>query len=154
MNKSAVLRLKLSFPNVSGLALHQWNYQFVETVAGLYDKQFFVQKDLEWMVHFGEGYIEVMWFICDESLQNSLRNVTVFSQTAAKPALNQIPAPMTNISCNQKVPNRVTCYLPIFSYFSPCNEFYSVYVLNAWSEFRLYSNLWGRRIFSFLSFFS
>ena len=33
MNKSAVFRLKLSFPNVSGLALHQWNYQFVETVA-------------------------------------------------------------------------------------------------------------------------
>ena len=32
MNKSAVLRLKLPFPNVSGLALHQWNYQFVETV--------------------------------------------------------------------------------------------------------------------------
>ena len=31
MNKSAVFRLKLSFPNVSGL--HQWNYQFVETVA-------------------------------------------------------------------------------------------------------------------------
>ena len=29
MNKSAVFRLKLSFPNVSGLALHQWNYQFV-----------------------------------------------------------------------------------------------------------------------------
>ena len=33
MNKSAVFRLKLSFPNVSGLALHQWNYQFVETIA-------------------------------------------------------------------------------------------------------------------------
>ena len=33
MNKSAVFRLKLSFPNVSGLALHQWNYQFVETVS-------------------------------------------------------------------------------------------------------------------------
>ena len=33
MSKSAVFRLKLSFPNVSGLALHQWNYQFVETVA-------------------------------------------------------------------------------------------------------------------------
>ena len=33
MNKSAVFRLKLSFPNVSSLALHQWNYQFVETVA-------------------------------------------------------------------------------------------------------------------------
>ena len=33
MNKSAVFRLKLSFPNVSGLVLHQWNYQFVETVA-------------------------------------------------------------------------------------------------------------------------
>ena len=33
MNKSALFRLKLSFPNVSGLALHQWNYQFVETVA-------------------------------------------------------------------------------------------------------------------------
>ena len=35
MNKSAVFRLKLSFPNVSGLALHQWNSpdQFVETVA-------------------------------------------------------------------------------------------------------------------------
>ena len=33
MNKSAVIRLKFSFPNVSGLALHQWNYQFVETVA-------------------------------------------------------------------------------------------------------------------------
>ena len=33
MNKSAVFRLKLSFPNVSGLALHQWNYQCVETVA-------------------------------------------------------------------------------------------------------------------------
>ena len=33
MNKSAVFGLKLSFPNVSGLALHQWNYQFVETVA-------------------------------------------------------------------------------------------------------------------------
>ena len=32
-NKSAVFRLKLSFPSVSGLALHQWNYQFVETVA-------------------------------------------------------------------------------------------------------------------------
>ena len=25
MNKSAVFRLKVSFPNVSGLALHQWN---------------------------------------------------------------------------------------------------------------------------------
>ena len=35
MNKSAVFRLKLSFPNVSGLALHQWNYQFIETVARL-----------------------------------------------------------------------------------------------------------------------
>ena len=33
MNKSAVFRLKLSFPNVSGLALHHWKYQFVETVA-------------------------------------------------------------------------------------------------------------------------
>ena len=33
MNKSAVFRLKLSFPNVSGLVLHQWNYQFVETAA-------------------------------------------------------------------------------------------------------------------------
>ena len=33
VNKSAVFRLKLSFPNVSGLALHQWNYQFVETIA-------------------------------------------------------------------------------------------------------------------------
>ena len=33
MNKSAVFRLKLSFPNVSGLVLHQWNCQFVETVA-------------------------------------------------------------------------------------------------------------------------
>ena len=33
MNKSAVFRLKLLFPNVSGLALHQWNYQFVETIA-------------------------------------------------------------------------------------------------------------------------
>ena len=33
MNKSTVFRLKLSFPNVSGLALHQWKYQFVETVA-------------------------------------------------------------------------------------------------------------------------
>ena len=33
MNKSAVFGLKLSFPNVSGLALRQWNYQFVETVA-------------------------------------------------------------------------------------------------------------------------
>ena len=33
MSKSAVLRLKLSFPNVSGLALYQWNYQFVETIA-------------------------------------------------------------------------------------------------------------------------
>ena len=33
MNKSALFRLKLSFPNVSGLVLHQWNYQFVETVA-------------------------------------------------------------------------------------------------------------------------
>ena len=34
MNKSAVFRLKLFFPNVSGLqALHQRNYQFVETVA-------------------------------------------------------------------------------------------------------------------------
>ena len=32
MNKSAVFRLKLSFPNVSGLAPHQWNHQFVETV--------------------------------------------------------------------------------------------------------------------------
>ena len=33
MNKSAVFRLKISSPNVSGLALHQWNlYQFVETV--------------------------------------------------------------------------------------------------------------------------
>lgn len=74
-------------------------------------------------------------------LQTSLRNVPVFSKSAAKPALNQIPAPMTNISCTQKVPNRVTRYLPIFSYFSPCNEFYSVYVLNAWCEFRLYSNL-------------
>ena len=29
MNKSAVFRLKLSFPNVLGLTLHQWNYQFV-----------------------------------------------------------------------------------------------------------------------------
>ena len=33
MNKSAVFRLKLSFPNVSGMALQQWNYQLVETVA-------------------------------------------------------------------------------------------------------------------------
>ena len=33
MNKSAVFRLKLFFPNVSGLALHQWNYHFVEAVA-------------------------------------------------------------------------------------------------------------------------
>ena len=33
MNNSAVFRLKLSFSNVSGLALHQWNYQFVESVA-------------------------------------------------------------------------------------------------------------------------
>ena len=33
MNKSAVFRLKLSFPNVSDLFLHQWKYQFVETVA-------------------------------------------------------------------------------------------------------------------------
>ena len=33
LNKSALFRLKLSFPNVSGVALHQWNYQFVETVA-------------------------------------------------------------------------------------------------------------------------
>ena len=33
MNKSALFRLKLSFPNVSGVALHQWNYQFVETAA-------------------------------------------------------------------------------------------------------------------------
>ena len=33
MNKSALFRLKLSFPNVSGLVLHQWKYQFVETVA-------------------------------------------------------------------------------------------------------------------------
>ena len=33
MNKSAVFRFKLSFPNVSGLALHQWKYQLVETVA-------------------------------------------------------------------------------------------------------------------------
>ena len=70
MNKSAVFRLKLSFPNVSGLALHQWNYQFVETVAWLYEKQFFVEKELEWMVHFGEGYIKVMWFICKESSAN------------------------------------------------------------------------------------
>ena len=35
MNKSALFRLKLSFPNVSGLVLHQWNCQFVETVARL-----------------------------------------------------------------------------------------------------------------------
>ena len=35
MTKTAVFRLKLSFPNVSGLALHQWNYQVVETVAWL-----------------------------------------------------------------------------------------------------------------------
>ena len=35
MNKSTVFRLKLSFPNVLGLSLHQWNYQFVETVAWL-----------------------------------------------------------------------------------------------------------------------
>ena len=33
MNKSAVFSLKLSFPNISGLAPHQRNYQFVETVA-------------------------------------------------------------------------------------------------------------------------
>ena len=33
MNKSAMFRLKLSFPNVLGLALRQWNYQFAETVA-------------------------------------------------------------------------------------------------------------------------
>ena len=33
VNKGAVFRLKLSFSNVSGLALHQWNYQFVETIA-------------------------------------------------------------------------------------------------------------------------
>ena len=33
LNKSALFRLKLSFPNVSGVALHQWNYQFVETAA-------------------------------------------------------------------------------------------------------------------------
>ena len=33
MNKSAVFRLKLSFSNVSGLALHQWNCHFVETVS-------------------------------------------------------------------------------------------------------------------------
>ena len=44
MNKSAVFRLKLSFPNVTGLALHQWNYQFVETVAGLYEKQFLCRE--------------------------------------------------------------------------------------------------------------
>ena len=36
MDKSALLRLKLSFPNVSGLVLHQWNYQFLETVARLW----------------------------------------------------------------------------------------------------------------------
>ena len=36
MNKSAVFRLKLSFPNVSGLFLHQWKYQFVETVLKVY----------------------------------------------------------------------------------------------------------------------
>ena len=34
VNKSAMLKLKLSFPNFSGLALHQWNYQFLETIAG------------------------------------------------------------------------------------------------------------------------
>ena len=33
VNKSAMLKLKLSFPNFSGLALHQWNYQFLETIA-------------------------------------------------------------------------------------------------------------------------
>ena len=33
MNKSVMFRFKLSFPNVSRLAVHQWNYQFVETVA-------------------------------------------------------------------------------------------------------------------------
>ena len=33
MNKNTVFRSKLSFPNVSGMALHHWNYQFVETVA-------------------------------------------------------------------------------------------------------------------------
>ena len=49
MNKSAVFRLKLSFPNVSGLALHQWNYQFVETIArfiyyiGLVSQKWFAQ---------------------------------------------------------------------------------------------------------------
>ena len=35
VNKSAMLKLKLSFPNFSGLALHQWNYQFIETIARL-----------------------------------------------------------------------------------------------------------------------
>ena len=34
MNKSAVFRLTLSFPNVSGLALHQWNYQFMKPLQG------------------------------------------------------------------------------------------------------------------------
>ena len=33
MNKSVMFRFKLSFANVSRLAVHQWNYQFVETVA-------------------------------------------------------------------------------------------------------------------------
>ena len=48
MNKSAVFRLKLSFPNVSGLALHQWNYQFVETVARfMYAKVYLISSDRE-----------------------------------------------------------------------------------------------------------
>ena len=48
MNKSAVFGLKLSFPNVSGLALHQWNYQFVETVARfMYAKVYLISSDRE-----------------------------------------------------------------------------------------------------------
>ena len=48
LNKSAVFRLKLSFPNVSDLALHQWKYQFVETVARLvpFKLQFIAKKKI------------------------------------------------------------------------------------------------------------
>ena len=42
LNKSALFRLKLSFPNVSGLALHQWNYQFVETAANERTKELII----------------------------------------------------------------------------------------------------------------
>ena len=114
---------------------------------------FFIEKDENEWLTLANDILRWCGLYLMNLLQTSL-SVTFFSKSAAKTPLNQIPAPMTNIGCTQKVPNRVTCFLPIFSYSLPCNGFYSVYVLNAWWEFRLYSNLWGRGIFSSPSFFS